>query len=144
MSQLRKYTDYISWINALATSLISISAVSLIFVTTSTTILTSVPVDVKSLCGGMVSFGPPCFFDLRLTTIQLNTAFQIGSGVALAISAATIQAVDIQKGHGLAQQYSTGLWCSTGLAALGLIIGLITVRRKGIGPNDRIGGPLAL
>lgn len=34
----------------------SITAVSLIFVTTSTTILTSVPVDVKSLCGGMVWF----------------------------------------------------------------------------------------
>lgn len=46
---------YVSWINTLATSLISITAVSLIFVTTSTTILTSVPVDVKSLCGGMVS-----------------------------------------------------------------------------------------
>jgi hypothetical protein len=44
-----------SWVNTLATSLISITAVSLIFVTTSTTILTSVPVDVKSLCGGMVS-----------------------------------------------------------------------------------------
>lgn len=41
--------------NVLATSLISISAVSLIFVTTSTTILTTVPVEVKSLCGGMVS-----------------------------------------------------------------------------------------
>jgi hypothetical protein len=42
-------------VNVLATSLISISAVSLIFVTTSTTILTTVPVEVKSLCGGMVS-----------------------------------------------------------------------------------------
>lgn len=48
-----------SWINTLATSLISITAVSLIFVTTSTTILTSVPVDVKSLCGGMVSSSQP-------------------------------------------------------------------------------------
>ena len=89
------------WVNNLATSLISISAVSFIFVTTSTTILTSVPVEVKSLCGGM-----------------LNTAFQIGSGVALAISAATTEAVDIKKGHDLDRQYSTGLWCSTGLAGL--------------------------
>ncbi|KAJ6131245.1 permease of the major facilitator superfamily [Penicillium sp. IBT 18751x] len=111
------------WVNNLAASLISISAVSFIFVTTSTTILTSVPVEVKSLCGGM-----------------LNTAFQIGSGVALAISAATTEAVDIKKGHDLDQQYSTGLWCSTGLAGLGLIIGCFAVRRRGIGPKDRAGG----
>lgn len=45
-----------SWINTLPSSLLSISAVSFIFVTTSTTILTSVPVNVKSLCGGMVSY----------------------------------------------------------------------------------------
>ncbi|KAJ5946539.1 major facilitator superfamily-domain-containing protein [Penicillium verhagenii] len=106
------------WINTLGTSLISISAVSFIFVTTSTTILTSVPVEVKSLCGGM-----------------LNTAFQIGSGVALAISAATTSAVDIKTGHGLAQQYSTGLWCSTGFAGLGLIIGIFAVSRKGASPR---------
>ncbi|KAJ5160371.1 permease of the major facilitator superfamily [Penicillium canariense] len=118
-------TDF--WVNVLATSLISISAVSLIFVTTSTTILTTVPAEVKSLCGGM-----------------LNTAFQIGSGVALAISAATTEAVDIEKEHSVAQQYSTGLWCSTGLAGLGLIIGLIAVRRRGISPEDRIGGAVAL
>ncbi|KAJ5691247.1 permease of the major facilitator superfamily [Penicillium malachiteum] len=115
------------WVNTLATSLISISAVSFIFVTTSTTILTSVPVEVKSLCGGM-----------------LNTAFQIGSGVALAISAATTQAVDIKKGHGLPQQYSTGLWCSVGFAGLGLVIGIFAVSRKGAGPKDRMGGPVAI
>ncbi|KAJ5777388.1 major facilitator superfamily-domain-containing protein [Penicillium odoratum] len=115
------------WVNTLATSLISISAVSFIFVTTSTTILTSVPVEVKSLCGGM-----------------LNTAFQIGSGVALAISAATTSAVDIEKEHGLPQQYSTGLWCSTGFAGLGLIIGIFAVRRKGAYPKDRLGGPVAI
>ncbi|RAL06199.1 MFS transporter [Aspergillus ibericus CBS 121593] len=108
------------WINVLPTSLISITAVSLIFVTTSTAILTTVPVNVKSLCGGM-----------------LNTAFQIGSGVALAISAAVTEAVDIKKGHDLAQQYATGLWCSAGLAGLGLIIAVGSVRRRGIGPGDR-------
>lgn len=90
--------------------------------------MTSVPVSIKSLCGGM-----------------LNTAFQIGSGVALAISAAVTAEVDIKKGHGLAQQYSTGLWCSAGLAGVGLIAALIAVRRKGIGPQDRLGGePVAL
>ncbi|KAL4893615.1 MFS transporter [Aspergillus ambiguus] len=115
------------WVNVLPTSLLSISAVSLIFVTTSTVILTSVPVQVKSLCGGM-----------------LNTAFQIGSGVALAISAAVTEAVDIEQGHGLAQQYATGLWCSAGLGGVGLIIAFFAVRRKGIGPGDRTGEPVAL
>ncbi|KNG86156.1 MFS transporter [Aspergillus nomiae NRRL 13137] len=115
------------WVNVLPTSLISITAVSLIFVTTSTTILTTVPVSVKSLCGGM-----------------LNTAFQIGSGVALAISAAVTEAVDIKKGHSLAQQYATGLWCSAGLAGLGLLIAMISVRRRGIGPGDRNDTPVAI
>ncbi|PLN77519.1 MFS transporter [Aspergillus taichungensis] len=113
------------WVNVLPTSLISISSVSLIFVTTSTVILTSVPVHIKSLCGGM-----------------LNTAFQIGSGFALAISAAVTTEVDIKEHHGLSQQYTTGLWCSAGLAGLGLIIALIAVRRKGIGPQDRMGDPV--
>ncbi len=71
--------------------------------------------------------------------MQLNTAYQIGSGVALAISAATTEAVDIEKEHDIAHQYATGLWCSTGIAGLGLIIGILAVRRKGIGPNDRMG-----
>ncbi|KAI9041458.1 permease of the major facilitator superfamily [Aspergillus affinis] len=115
------------WVNVLPTSLISITAVSFIFVTTSTVMLTSVPTEIKSLCGGM-----------------LNTAFQIGSGVALAISAAVTEAADIEKGHGLAQQYSTGLWCSVGLGALGLVIGFFAVRRKGIGPEDRMGDPVAI
>ncbi|RAL07824.1 MFS transporter [Aspergillus homomorphus CBS 101889] len=115
------------WINVFPTSLISITAVSLIFVTTSTCILTTVPINVKSLCGGM-----------------LNTAFQIGSGVALAISAAVTEAVDIEKGHDLAHQYSTGLWCSAGLAGLGLIVAFFAVRRRGIGPEDRVDSVCAI
>ena len=87
--------------------------------------LASVPVNVKSLCGGMV-----------------NTAFQIGSGVALALSSAIVQAV--QKGHttnsnsASAQlsskilQYSTGFWCCVGLAGLGLGASALGVRGKKI------------
>lgn len=56
-----KYTDCFSWLNVLPTSLISISSVSFIFVTTSTVVLTSVPVEVKSLAGGMVSVSFPAF-----------------------------------------------------------------------------------
>ncbi|OJJ98434.1 hypothetical protein ASPACDRAFT_44941 [Aspergillus aculeatus ATCC 16872] len=115
------------WTNVFPTSLISITAVSLIFVTTSTCILTTVPINVKSLCGGM-----------------LNTAFQIGSGVALAISAAVTEAVDIEKGHDLAHQYSTGLWCSAGLAGLGLLVALFSVRRRGIAPENRVDSVCAI
>lgn len=107
-------------------------------------ILTSVPVQVKSLCGGMVRLILPLLIKHEANKPQLNTAFQIGSGVALAISAAVTEAVDIDKGHGLAQQYSTGLWCSAGVGAVGLIIGLVAVRRQGIGPDDRDGEPVAL
>lgn len=139
-------TNYSSWLNVLPTSLISISSVSLIFVTTSTVILTSVPVHIKSLCGGMVSPSPlssnSCVGQNYTNTEQLNTAFQIGSGFALAISAAVTTEVDMKQNHGLSQQYSTGLWCSAGLAGLGLIIALIAVRRKGIGPQDRMGDPV--
>ena len=62
----------------------------------------------------------------------------------MAISAAVTEAADIEKGHGLAQQYSTGLWCSVGLGAAGLIIGFFAVRRHGIGPEDRMGDPVAI
>jgi hypothetical protein len=65
-------------------------------------------------------------------------------GVALAISAPITEAVDLKKGHGIAQQYSTGLWCSSELAGIGLIIGLVAVRRRRLGLKDSIGGPVAL
>lgn len=55
------------WVNVLPSSLISITAVSLIFVTTSTLILTTVPVNVKSLCGGMVSPPPFISHNMKLT-----------------------------------------------------------------------------
>ncbi|KAI9930774.1 hypothetical protein ASPWEDRAFT_107167 [Aspergillus wentii DTO 134E9] len=114
------------WTNVFPTSLLSVAGVSLAYVTATTTMLNSVPVNVKSLCGGM-----------------LNTAFQIGSGVALAISAAVTEAVDVKKGHDLSQQYATGLWCSAGLAGLGLLVSLFGVKNRGIGPSDK-GDPLSL
>lgn len=73
--------------------------------------LESVPTNVKSLCGGLV-----------------NTAFQIGSGVSLALASAVVNAVDIKKGHTVAKQYQTGLFCCVGLALLGLLVSLIGIR----------------
>lgn len=81
--------------------------------------LSGVPVNVKSLCGGMI-----------------NTAFQIGSGVALAISSAVTQSVDASKGHSQVQEYTTGLWCTAGLAGVGFLFSLVGVRHKGCNPND--------
>lgn len=46
--------DNYSWTNVLPTSLISVTGVSIAYITASTTMLASVPVNVKSLCGGMV------------------------------------------------------------------------------------------
>lgn len=46
--------DSYSWTNVLPTSLISVTGVSIAYITASTTMLAGVPVNVKSLCGGMV------------------------------------------------------------------------------------------
>lgn len=81
--------------------------------------LSGVPINVKSLCGGMI-----------------NTAFQIGSGVALAISSAVTQSVDANKGHSQVQEYTTGLWCTAGLAGVGFLFSLVGVRHKGCNPNE--------
>lgn len=51
-------TDNYSWTNVLPTSLISVTGVSIAYITASTTMLASVPVNVKSLCGGMVRSFP--------------------------------------------------------------------------------------
>ena len=47
--------DNCSWSNVLPTSLISVTGVSIAYITASTTMLAGVPVNVKSLCGGMVT-----------------------------------------------------------------------------------------
>lgn len=50
----RGLADNRSWTNVLPTSLISVTGVSIAYITASTTMLAGVPVNVKSLCGGMV------------------------------------------------------------------------------------------
>ena len=92
--------------------------VSICYICITNIILESVPTNVKSLCGGLV-----------------NTAFQIGSGVSLALAAAVVNAVDIKKGHTVAKQYQTGLYCCVGLALLGLLCSLSSMRgmRKNLG-----------
>ena len=59
---------------------------------------------------------------------QINTAFQIGSGVGLALTSAIVTAVDVDKGHGIMQQYRTGLWCCVGFAGIGFISSLLGVK----------------
>lgn len=92
--------------------------VSICYICITNIMLESVPTNVKSLCGGLV-----------------NTAFQIGSGVSLALAAAIVNAVDIRKEHTKSRQYQTGLFCCVGLTLLGLIVSLGGMRglRKSFG-----------
>lgn len=108
-----------SWRYILPTSIMVVTGVSICYICITNIMLESVPTNVKSLCGGLV-----------------NTAFQIGSGVSLALAAAIVNAVDIKKGHDQAKQYQTGLFCCIGLSLVGLIVSLFGMR----GLSSRLGG----
>jgi hypothetical protein len=56
---------------------------------------------------------------------MVNTAFQIGSGVGLALSSAVAEAVAVKK------QYETGLWCCVGLAGVGFVVSAVGVKSQG-------------
>lgn len=108
------------WTHILPATILGVAGVTIGYCTITVVLLSSVPDNVKSLCAGMI-----------------NTAYQIGSGVALALSTAVVQAVDVKKGHPLLTQYETGLWCCVGFGALSLIsaIGIKNVSRvRGSGP----------
>lgn len=118
-----------SWKYVLPTTLLIVIGVTICYVCIINIMLGSVPVNVKSMCGGLV-----CII-IRVVLIiiclqkgQVNTAFQIGSGVALALASAVVNAVDVQKGHDKARQYSTGLWCCVGLGCLGCVVSLFTMK----------------
>ncbi|RDH36459.1 MFS general substrate transporter [Aspergillus welwitschiae] len=98
------------WTGLLPTSILGIAGISLSWVTVSTVMLSLVPVNVKSFCGGMI-----------------NTAFQFGAAVALAIAAAVTQELDIKHGHGVVQEYRTGLWCSAVTAGVGLLFSVLSL-----------------
>lgn len=96
--------DMSFWKHILPASMLGVAGVTIGYCAITVVLLSSVPVNVKSLCAGMI-----------------NTAFQIGSGVALALSTAIVQAIDVKKGHSLMKQYETGLWCCVGFGALSLV-----------------------
>ncbi|KAF7561379.1 hypothetical protein G7046_g2749 [Stylonectria norvegica] len=119
-SALMKEGDVNFWKHVFPTAVISVVGITIVCCTITVVLLDSVPVNVKSLCGGMI-----------------NTAFQVGSGVGLALSSAVVDAVDTKKGHGLLQQYDTGLWCAVGLAGIGVVastLGVNNVARARGGP----------
>lgn len=111
------------WRYVFPTTVLSVAGVTIVYCTITVVLLSSVPVNAQSLCGGMI-----------------NTAFQIGSGVALALSSAVVQAVDTSKGHSELRQYGTGLWCCVGLAGVGLFASLFGVKDKG----RTVGGPVMM
>lgn len=120
-SALMSAGDINFWKHVFPTTLLSVAGTTIVYATITVVLLSSVPVNVKSLCGGMI-----------------NTAFQIGSGVGLALSSAVVQAVDTSKGHSELKQYETGLWCVVGLAGVGLIASVFGLKDKG----RYVGGPV--
>ncbi|KAL1387439.1 major facilitator superfamily transporter [Phyllosticta capitalensis] len=118
---LIKDGDIDFWKHVFPTTILGVAGVTIGYCTITVVLLASVPVNVKSLCGGMI-----------------NTAFQIGSGVGLALASAVVQAVDTNKGHGPIQQYSTGMWCCVGLAGVGIVATTCGVKNAGLGPSGPI------
>ncbi|CAJ2504079.1 Uu.00g114730.m01.CDS01 [Anthostomella pinea] len=118
---LTKTGDLNFWKHIFPTTVIGVAGTTIVYCTITVVMLASVPVSVKSLCGGMI-----------------NTAFQIGSGVGLALASAIVQAVDTNKGHGLLEQYGTGLWCCCGLAGIGVLASAVGVRNVKPSPGGDI------
>lgn len=113
-SALMDAGDINFWKHVFPTTLLSVAGTTIVYCTITVVLLASVPVNVKSLCGGMI-----------------NTAFQIGSGVGLALSSAVVQAVDTSKGHSELTQYETGLWCVVGMAGVGLLASVFGLKDRG-------------
>ncbi|WYZ46252.1 hypothetical protein EsH8_IX_000477 [Colletotrichum jinshuiense] len=120
-SALMRQDDLNFWKHVFPTTVMGVAGTTIVYCTITVVLLASVPVNVKSLCGGMI-----------------NTAFQIGSGVGLALANAVVQAVDTSKGHSQLQQYNTGLWCCVGLAGVGVIASTFGVKNMG----KVVGGPV--
>ncbi|KAK1507589.1 major facilitator superfamily transporter [Colletotrichum tamarilloi] len=120
-SALMRQDDLNFWKHVFPTTVMGVAGVTIVYCTITVVLLASVPVNVKSLCGGMI-----------------NTAFQIGSGVSLALAGAVVQAVDTSKGHSDLRQYNTGLLCCCGLAGIGMIASAFGVKNIG----KAVGGPV--
>lgn len=120
-SALMPADDINFWKHVFPTTVMSVAGTTIVYCTITVVLLNSVPVNVKSLCGGMI-----------------NTAFQIGSGVGLALSSAVVTAVDVKQGHSELRQYETGLWCVVGLAGIGVVASIFGVKDKG----KHVSGPV--
>jgi len=96
--------DLSFWKHIFPTCVVSVMGIAITYCTITVVALASVPVSAKSLCGGMI-----------------NTSFQIGSGLGLAVASAIVQTTETNQGHGLLSQYKTGMWCCVGLAGIGLL-----------------------
>ncbi|KAI7240980.1 hypothetical protein KC330_g894 [Hortaea werneckii] len=112
---LMEKDDINFWKHIFPTSIVSVIGIGTTYCTITVVALASVPVSAKSLCGGMI-----------------NTAFQIGSGVGLALASAVVQATETNKGHGLLAQYKVGMWCCAGLAGVGFVSSLLGVKSVGV------------
>ncbi|KAJ8066242.1 hypothetical protein OCU04_005325 [Sclerotinia nivalis] len=125
---LLTHTSFSFWTHVLPTSLLVVAAVTIVYCSCTIILLSSVPTSVKSLCGGMI-----------------NTAFQIGSGVGLALSSAVVQAVDTREGKDSLEQYCTGLWFCVAFGGVGLVASVVGVRNSTAGGfGGRKGGAVEI
>lgn len=106
------------------------SILGAIFITSSYTcinifLISSVPPSAKGLAGGLA-----------------NTAYQIGSGIGLAVTAAVQQAVakgaeDPESTEALLKQYKACMWTASGMAGAGLVVILLFL--KNVRPVGGVG-----
>ncbi|UQC76161.1 major facilitator superfamily transporter [Colletotrichum lupini] len=122
-SALMRQDDLNFWKHVFPTTVMGVAGVTIVYYTITVVLLASVPVNVKSLCGGII-----------------NTAFQISGGVSLALAGAVVQAVDTGKGHSDLRQYNTGLLCCYSLASIGMIASAFGVKNI----SKAVGGPAPL
>lgn len=101
------------WRYVLPTSILCVCGPSVVFCTITVVLMASVTPDMQSLCGGMV-----------------NTAFQLGGGVGLAVVSSIVQSTQTNKGRSLTKQYTTGMWICMALAGLATAIIVLGVRSK--------------
>lgn len=99
------------WEHVFSSAVMTSVGFTILFCTITVALLASVPANIKSLCGGMI-----------------QSAFQIGGGVGLAITSAIVQSTETKKGHSLLEQYRTGMWCCVALSGVGLVVTLFGVR----------------
>ncbi|KAJ9112304.1 hypothetical protein QFC19_000723 [Naganishia cerealis] len=113
-SAIMKPTDNF-WSSTFLTMMIAVTGVSWAYNVLAISLVASVPASIKSMTGGLI-----------------NTAFQIGTAVGLALCGVVFGSVtgnenDVDEWAKM-KAYSAALWMSTGLVSLALLIALFGIK----------------